>query len=308
MQDDTPADAVEADVVEPEAAAAVAEIEDFKPSPGTLVITDPGDETGILQVLDRHDELAILNRIQQKATAKLFYSFPRDGKQVTELSVSGVMECIGEMNATGKVNIGIDRDREPRFEIELADTDFAADVEHVVCTVYAYDARTQSGAWGTFSQPRKFKLTDVTKKRREKDKKFAPEDGIVTDPFARQKALNKAERNALRKLIPEFVAQTLIAAFLGDAARVQQIKVGADAQGVAELPPPLADEKAVAQKQRARDLYTELQGHAPGGVAVKFPPGTFHAYLARAEHDHDRLEDFIKYVEGKLAEAKALTA
>lgn len=294
-------------VDEPDQAQVVGELEDFKPAAGDLVIPDPADEIGLLRVLDRHDELAILERIQGKALDKLFYSFPGEGGEtITELSVSGVMECIAEMNATGKVHIGIDRSIRPEWEHELADTDFASDVPHIVCTVYARDERTLIGANGTFSQPRKFKLTSRTAKRRKDRGKYVPDDLIVTDPFARQKALNKAERNALRKLISEFIAQTLIAAYLGDATRVKQIKVGPGAEGLAELPPPLTDKRARALKAQARELYRQVQEHAPGGVAVKFPPGAFNAYLLRAESDHDRLEDFIKHMKAKLAEAKAL--
>lgn len=272
------------------------ELEHFSPSGRALVIADPGDETGVLTVLDRHDELLILNRIQSKATAKLFYSFKLNGQLVTELSVQGVHETVGEMNATGKVHIGIDRQREPRFEVELADTEFAGDVEHVVCTVYAFDARTQTGAYGTFSQPRKFKLTEKTAGFRRRDGKYVPDDLIVTDPFARQKALNKAERNALRKLIPEFIAQTMIAAYTGNAALVQEIKVGPGAAAVAELPPPLTDDAAKAKVAEAHEIYAELQRHDPGGRRSSLTPALFHAYLSRAEHAHDRLDDFLVFL------------
>lgn len=284
------------------------ELDHFTPGGRALVIADPDDRTGVLQVLDRHDELLIMERIQAKATRKLFYSFRVQGQLVTELSVQGVQEAIGEMNATGKVQIGIDPEIRPEFEVELADTDFAGDVQHVVCTVYARDRRTGVGANGTFSQPRKFKLTDKTAKYRKQDGKFVPDDQIVTDPFARQKALNKAERNALRKLIPEFIAQTLIASYLGDASLVQQIKVGPGAAAVAELPAPLTDDEAVAIVEQARELYTDLLGFDRGGILTRFPPASFHAYLTRSEHSHDRLRDFVKYVEGKRDEAKVLAA
>lgn len=277
------------------------EVEDFKPSGADLVVADPGDEAGVFVVLDRHDEAMILDEFQRRALDVMLYDFPQGGQRVVDLSVQGVNECIRLMNNTGKCSIAIDREAGVEWERELMDTDFAPGVKHITATVFARDARTGYGQYGTFSQPTQMKLTDRTLAARRKAGKFVPEDGIMSDPFARQKALNKAQRNALRAMIPEALRQTLIAQYRGDDVAVRRIRAGAGASKVAELPAPLTDERAEGLRARAREVFSEIQGYSRTRWLL---PGAFDAQLTRAEWSHERLEEFIARLEGLRDKAR----
>ena len=101
-------------------------------------------------------------------------------------------------------------------------------------------------------------------------------------------------------LIPVAYRETIIAQATGDDVRMRQVRAGA-AEQIVDLPPPLTDERAVALKDSARDVFREIQ--AINRLAVL--PAVFHAYLTRAEHSHDRLEDFIAWLQDELAKAKS---
>lgn len=266
--------------------------EEYKPGAHELVVTDLGDEQQVFVVLDRHDEQQIIEEFQRRALRVMLYDIPAkggSGKRAIDLSYAGVNEAVRLMNATGKCRIHIDRD-----VLHLAEVteDLGKGPERfVVATVYAVDDVTGYGQFGTSTEPTHMRLRDGTTK---------------WDVFARTKAINKAQRNALRTTVPERMRQTLIAQYRGDDVALRQIKAGAGAEALAGLPAPLTDERAEVQKARARELYDAIKEYAPGGVAVKLLPAYFHAQMSRAEHSHDRMDDFIAYLEQRLAEAQAL--
>jgi hypothetical protein len=268
------------------------EAEAFKPAAGELVVRDVGDEHSVFVVFDRHDEQQIIEEFQRRALKVMLYDFSQGGSRLVDLSYQGVNEAVRLMNQTGKCKIAIDRDAfgGRGFDEQVVTEDAGNGPEQFyVITVYAADAVTGYGQLGTSSEPKLMRLRDGSTK---------------WDIFARTKALNKAQRNALKVMIPEALRQTLIATYRGDDVALRQIQAGAGAALIAELPPPLTDERAQALKTRARKLYEEIREHAPGGIKVNLLSAQFHAYLTRAEHDHERLEEFIGYLEQRLAEAK----
>jgi hypothetical protein len=249
--------------------------EDFKPTPGELVVRDRDD---VFRVMDRADEEQILEELQGNLLKTMLYSFSQGGSNVTDLSYAGVMEAIRQLNAHGH-RIRIGRLEELTETVEDEETYYKA-------VVYAEDERTGMGQFGLAKQPKHKKRKGGKTER---------------DPFAETIALNKAQRNALRPFVPEKWRQTLIAQYHGDTDRERKLKAGAGAEQLAELPPPLTDERAEALKAKARELYDELKQVSRQAVL----PAQFHAYLTRAEHSHERLEEFIGYLCGKLEEAQA---
>jgi hypothetical protein len=280
----------------PEAEVAV---EDYVPPGSELVVRDPTDEIEVFRVLDRHDEDMILRELQH-LPERMLYDFPQGGQKVIDLSYAGVNECVRWMNSTGKVKIAVDPSVPPVIETVVEDLG-EGPVDCWQVTVYARDAVTGYGQFGTFIQPKWTKLKPETAKRYERDGKTVDEAGRAPNPFARQVALGKAQRNALKLMIPEKIRAVLIAQKKGDPKAVKEIRAGAGAEGVAELPPPLQDEKADALRAEIRGLHEELRKLDP----IKVTPAAFHAYMTRAEHSHERLEEFRGYMEQRLAEAKA---
>lgn len=270
------------------------------PSGTDLVVRDPRDRQEIIAVLDRHDEKLIVEELQRRSLQVMLYSFPLDGSNVTDLSYLGVNEAVRVMNNEAGQRITIDRDS---LQVESVEEDLGNGPEPCfVATVYAVNERTGYGQWATATQPKRMRLKDASAvKRAESKGRFVDDDKRVADQFARQKAVNKAQRNALRVHIPEHVRQTLIAQYEGDSKRIQRIQIGAGAEALAELPPPLTDERADQQREQARGLYDQLREVDP----IKLTPAAYHAYLARAEHDHDRLQEFIDYLQQRLDEARA---
>lgn len=237
-----------------------AEPMDYAPSGAALVVTGD-DEQEVFAVLDRHDERAIMEELARRGTKRLFYDF--DGH--VDLSIHGVLEAIGLMNRTGKVRIAVDP------QSAVIDRMTEDDKMYVVARVYAKDAVTGFGVFGTARQPIYMKL------RSGKDK---------YDPFAETKALNKAQRNALGMCIPQPIRQAMIAQVTGDKALALEVQHGVGAASQAELPPPLDDERAKALNAEIRATYDEIRGLSVTALL----PGLFGVKVARAQHSHELLE------------------
>lgn len=284
-------------------AAALAEVDDFTPSGAELVISDPHDRVDVMATLDRHDEQLILQELQRRVIAVMLYKFPgEDGKEVVDLSYQGVNECIRVMNATGKVSIAIDPGS---LTMESVFEDLGAGPEPCwVATVYALEKNTGYGQFGTFVQAKRMALKAATATRKKNKAKadgkpiHIDDDNRMANPFARQNALNKAQRNALRIMVPEGIRQTLIAQYINRPEAIRVIQAGAGAQAVAELPPPLTDERATAQLAEAKRLYDLL--HAAHPLVIL--PAQFFIYQARNAHSHDGLDAFIEFLRGKCQE------
>lgn len=281
------------------AEAAATDVPVEAPSGTDLVVHEPGNDQEVLAVVDRHDEAMIVEELQRRALSVMLYDFNLGGGKVIDLSYLGVNEAVRVMNDSGRWQVTIDAATLEVLSVE-------EDLEHGPepcwqATVYAVNARTGYGQFGTYTQPKRMKLKDASAIKKAKDRgAYVDENGYIADKFSRQKAVNKAQRNALRIHIPEQVRQTLIAQYEGDEKRIKRIQVGAGAESLAELPPPLTDERAEAQKASARRLYDELREVSP----LKLTPAAYHAYLTRAEHDHDRLAEFNGYLQDRLSEAR----
>ena len=274
------------------------EAEDFRPTGGELVVANPGEEHEVFVVLSRHDEDLIVQELQRRVLKTMLYDFPKDGKRLVDLSVVGVNECVRLMNRTGKCSI-----RVVPGSLAIEET-FEDGEEWVIATVYAEDAKTGQGTYGTAAQPKRMKLKADTAAKRRRDGKPVGQDDTIWDNFARTKAISKAQRNAMADHIPETLRQTLIAQYRGDDAALKVIQAGAGAAELAELPPPLQTPEADVLRARAREVYAQLREVAP----LALLPAAFHAYMTRSEHELERLSEFVGYLEQKLDEAKAAAA
>lgn len=286
---------------EPAIDSTAEDLPDEVPTGSALVSLDDAPEN-VLAIVDRHDEALIVSEIQRRALKVMLYAFPVNGSQVVDLSYLGVNEAVRLMNNGRKWRITIDR---TSLQCDSVMEDLGNGPEPCwQATVYAVDELSGYGQFGTYTQPKRMKLTSadkIAKRRREQPDSIDDKDTIA-DQFARQKAINKAQRNGLRIHIPEELRQTLVAQHKGNPDAVQRISIGAGANALADMPAPLTDERSKQQREIARGLYKQLQ--ALTGPQEN-PPGAFHAYLTRAEHDHDRLDEFIAYLNDKIAKATA---
>lgn len=274
--------------------------EDYRPAPQDLVIAPGAERHEVLQVLDAHDEDMILQEVQRRALRTMLYDFPQGGSKIIDLSYQGVNECVRVMNASGKTRIRV-APQSLRVDVEAEDG-----IAYYVATVYAEDELTGYGQFGTAREPKLLKLKDKASADREKKKGNVvhERDGsfYTFDPFARTKAVNKAQRNALKVQIPERIRQALIAMAKNDASMLQTIAHGAGAEAAATLPAPADSDEAKALTKQIRDVYTEIR-QRPGGIAGPYSllPGRFNLELSRAAHDEAQLEALLASLRARLA-------
>lgn len=250
------------------------------------VAVRPDVESDVFRAMDALDENQILDALQGAPSAVVVYSFETGGKRQTGLSYAGVCEAVREMNANGYAEIRVAQ-TPPLVEEFQEEDENGKTVTFFRVTVYAEDAKNGGGNWGTATQAKFRTFRSASRK---------PE----LDSFAMAKALSKAQRNAMLVLIPVKFREVIIAQALHDEARVKQIRAGGVGE-LAELPPPLTDSRAEAQKDTARTLFRELQEMN----RLALLPAAFHSYLTRAEHSHERLDEFVAYLQQKVDEEKA---
>lgn len=126
------------------------------------------------------------------ASKDYFYSYTKGGKLVEGLTIEGINECANRMN------------------FEIIDLKHFNNDHSYFAIAKAKDPYTNSTRWGAFEQPK-------------------VQNG-KTDPHAFTKAIHKAQRNALKQLIPHYVQKAVIAIAKGGK------------------PPPPPQEKQTAEK------------------------------------------------------------
>jgi len=184
--------------------------------------------------MDKADEWAILASDRGDVAGALVYEFPdrRSGKSVRGLTIGGVREVFSYLYK--KLPSFTDA---PQFSEKVIDK-----VGKVIeCLVKLTNPKTGEVSWG-------FAESAETQYR---------QDGTSSyNPFAKVMALNKAERNAMRKQIPEAHAVRLIAQWLRDKTKVQVVDV-------AQATP----QSAQADNSRTL-LIRRIFGYASGAVDV----------------------------------------
>ena len=151
--------------------------------------------TAEYEVVDQVDDQAIIELMTGQTIQDYVYSFKQGGRTVEGLTLAGINEAA---NRRGGIQV-------EEMEYEELDNSWIA-------TVKAVDTITGSSRWGAYEQP---KMT-----------------GGRPDPFAFTKAIHKAQRNAIKQLIPVPVIREVLNFYLhrkagsGNSAPQQQIPQG----------------------------------------------------------------------------------
>lgn len=122
------------------------------------------------ELMEQRDEEQILAEIKGAILDEMFYSFPLDGRTVTGISWVGTKEIARRY---GGIEMNF-------VKVEETDT-------HYVAIVKATDTRSGTSLLGTSMQSKLMKVKGAEK----------------PDRFAYTKAVSKAQRNAIRAIIPE---------------------------------------------------------------------------------------------------------
>ena len=144
------------------------------------------------EVVDQVDDQAIIELMTGQTIQDYVYSFKQGGRTVEGLTLAGINEAA---NRRGGIQV-----EEVKYE-ELENS--------WIATAKAVDTITGSSRYGAYEQPKM--------------------NGSRPDPFAFTKAIHKAQRNAIKQLIPVPVIREVLNFYLhrktgtGNAAPQQQI-------------------------------------------------------------------------------------
>ena len=133
-------------------------------------------------IMERKDEEQILAELKGHYLEEFVYSFDHAGRRVIGLSWAGVKECAYRMGG-----------------IDVVDCRVEDKGDYWLVLAKAVDRTTGSGRYGISTQPKKMKLKDGSEQE---------------DLFSLPKALSKAQRNAIRGLIPEQYIKTFLDHYL----------------------------------------------------------------------------------------------
>lgn len=128
------------------------------------------EESSAFQIMEREDESQIEKEIRGSFLEKMVYSFQQGGREVTGLSYVGIKEVARRQG-----------------HIKISDVQIIETETHFRVVCKATDEINRLEMMGVSSQP---KLMTTLK-------------GQIPDEFALQKAMSKAQRNAIRAVIPE---------------------------------------------------------------------------------------------------------
>lgn len=177
-----------------------------------LQVTTPFEE------MEKADEQMVLDEIKGRAIDTLVYEV----RGATGLSLAGVRETARVMNNKGQARIRIS-DKEPT----IIEND-----EFFEVRVYGVDEMNGGGNWGIKRQAKKY-------------------GNGTANEFAYEQALAKAQRNALRGLIPEWFVKQMI-----DTWRMEKSNVKTIAQ------PQQTAQRTVPAKHWALDRANNAQFQA----------------------------------------------
>ena len=133
--------------------------------------------TAEYEVVDQVDDQAIIELMTGQTIQDYVYSFKQGGRTVEGLTLAGINEAA---NRRGGIQV-----EEMKYE-ELDNS--------WIATVKAVDTITGSSRWGAYEQPKM--------------------NGGRPDPFAFTKAVHKAQRNAIKQLLPVPVIREVLNFYL----------------------------------------------------------------------------------------------
>lgn len=135
-------------------------------------------EKSDFELMDTLDEQQIVEEIKGHVIEQYFYEFPQGNRSVVGISWSGIKYVARQMSEQG-------------HPISIEDVQVTNTNEGFLVMAVAMDINTKEKRYGAAECPKIMKT----------------KAGEQPDPFALQKAISKAQRNAIRNFIPEVAIQ-----------------------------------------------------------------------------------------------------
>ncbi len=189
-------------------------------------ITDVVKKEDVMATYDKLDEEQAIAELKGAYLQEYVYSFMDKGVVVKGLSLVGVRETAREMNKRGLARIGI-AEKEPIVK----ESD-----DYIEVWTYAKDEMNGGGYWGIKRQ----------------SKKIIHKNGSRSaNRFAMEQALSKAQRNAMRGLIPEPFVKQMIDEYI-KSGKVRNVSTDEIIDGDYETDEP---PKQIKQPQKQSDAF-----------------------------------------------------
>lgn len=203
-----------------------------------------------LQEIDRRDDEQIIAAMTGEIITEYVYSFKDGaGRLQTGLSWAGTREMAQHRGNIGVEEAPIVEEREDHYRIMARATDYLRNVT----------------LWGGCHQPKRMKIYERDNEGNilvdeNGERKFYYED----DPFAEAKGIAKAQRNAIKNIMPVTVVKAMITRFL------ELQKKGKTPEAPAKKAPSTTRIPASEEKERLQlrgqlvDLLTKQKGMGVG--------------------------------------------
>ena len=188
------------------------------------------------EVLDQVDDQAIVEMMTGQSIQDYVYSFKQGGKTVEGLTLAGINEAANR-----------------RGGIQVDDVQYEEREQSWLATAKATDTVTGSSRYGAYEQPKRM--------------------GNREDPHAFTKAIHKAQRNAVKQLLPVTVIKEVLNFYLHRQAGGETAQMG--------LPSAASTGKVSNAQKAAFSMATKLEG--------------------KLEEQHITKSDFWNYVKRRYA-------
>ena len=153
-------------------------------------------------IMERADETQIIQELQGHYLEEFVYSFEVGSRRVVGLSWAGIKECSYRLGG---------------IEVESCQIEDKGDGWTVLCK--ASDKFKGSSRFGVSTQSKTMKLKDGS---------------AVADEFSLQKCVSKAQRNAIRRLIPELFIKNFVDRYLAEHGKAPKAVAPAVAPAVTQ--------------------------------------------------------------------------
>ena len=167
------------------------------------------------EVLDQVDDQAIVEMMTGQAIQDYVYSFKQGGKTVEGLTLAGINEAANR-----------------RGGIQVDDVQYEERDQSWLATAKATDTVTGSSRYGAYEQPKRM--------------------GNREDPHAFTKAIHKAQRNAVKQLLPVTVIKEVLNFYLHRQAGGETAQMG--------LPSAASTSKVSNAQKAAFSMASKLEG------------------------------------------------
>ena len=167
------------------------------------------------EVLDQVDDQAIVEMMTGQSIQDYVYSFKQGGKTVEGLTLAGINEAANR-----------------RGGIQVDDVQYEEREHSWLATAKATDTVTGSSRYGAYEQPKRM--------------------GNRDDPHAFTKAIHKAQRNAVKQLLPVTVIKDVLNFYLHRQAGGESAQMG--------LPSAASTAKISNAQKAAFSMATKLEG------------------------------------------------